>query len=271
MNIFYYKYFIMAIQKNLKLYKKVGETPLECLGRFRTENPEYEDVPMTYAGRLDPMAEGLLLVLAGEECRRKEEYLNLDKEYQGEVLFGFETDTGDVLGIPKRHRIQDSGFKIQDNSYSKICANLRVRAEELAGKRPQKYPAFSSKTVEGRPLWQWAREGRDAKRPEREIEVYSFEVVDCREEEYFNIFTKIKTRAGKVKGDFRQAEILKGWEELLSGDGKAVICGFRTKVSSGTYVRVLAEELGRKLGIPATLYSLKRTKLGELKEEHVKD
>jgi tRNA U55 pseudouridine synthase TruB len=48
----------------LKLYKNVGETPLECLERFRVENSEYKDVPMTYAGRLDPMAEGVLIVLA---------------------------------------------------------------------------------------------------------------------------------------------------------------------------------------------------------------
>ena len=53
---------------------------------------------MTYAGRLDPMASGLLIVLAGEETKNKEKYLNLDKEYLFEVLFGFKTVTYDFLG-----------------------------------------------------------------------------------------------------------------------------------------------------------------------------
>jgi len=53
---------------------------------------------MTYAGRLDPLAEGLLLVLTGEECKNKEKYLGLDKEYEVDVLFGFATDTYDILG-----------------------------------------------------------------------------------------------------------------------------------------------------------------------------
>jgi len=50
----------------LNLYKNMGETPLECLERFKVENPKWQGVPMTYAGRLDPMAKGLLLVLAGD-------------------------------------------------------------------------------------------------------------------------------------------------------------------------------------------------------------
>ena len=42
------------------LYKNLGETPNKCIERFKKENPKYADVPMTYAGRLDPMAEGLI-------------------------------------------------------------------------------------------------------------------------------------------------------------------------------------------------------------------
>lgn len=70
------------------IYKHIGETPLEALERFRREQGIAADVPMTYAGRLDPMAEGLLLILLGEECKNKEKYLGLDKEYEVEVLFG---------------------------------------------------------------------------------------------------------------------------------------------------------------------------------------
>ena len=58
------------MKKILKLYKKEGETPLEAIERFRRKNPEYRNEKMTYAGRLDPMAEGVLLVLAGNECKK---------------------------------------------------------------------------------------------------------------------------------------------------------------------------------------------------------
>ena len=56
----------------LNLYKKVGETPLECIKRFQSDHPEYQGEKMTYAGRLDPLASGVLLVLVGKECKQKE-------------------------------------------------------------------------------------------------------------------------------------------------------------------------------------------------------
>src|SRR5260221_10407124 len=79
--------------------KKIGETPSEAILRFKIENPDYDTVAMTYAGRLDPMAEGLLLVLCGEEIDKKEKYLNLSKTYEFEVLWGFSSDTLDILGL----------------------------------------------------------------------------------------------------------------------------------------------------------------------------
>ena len=81
------------MKKVIVLNKKEGETPLESLENFRAKNKKYQDVKMTYAGRLDPMASGVLLVLAGDETKNKEKYLNLDKEYEFEILFGFATDT----------------------------------------------------------------------------------------------------------------------------------------------------------------------------------
>ena len=73
-------------QKIIVLNKKEGETPLEALSNFRAKHKKYKDVKMTYAGRLDPMASGLILILAGEETKNKEKYLTLDKEYSFEVL-----------------------------------------------------------------------------------------------------------------------------------------------------------------------------------------
>ena len=86
------------MKKIILLNKKEGETPLERLELFRVKNKIYKNVKMTYAGRLDPMASGLLLILAGDETKNKEKYLILEKEYEFEVLFGFSTDTYDILG-----------------------------------------------------------------------------------------------------------------------------------------------------------------------------
>ena len=86
-------------KKSIIVYKNLGETPLECLERVRSEQGIADDIPMTYAGRLDPMAEGLLIILIGEECKNKEKYLGLDKTYEFKILVGFSTDTYDLLGM----------------------------------------------------------------------------------------------------------------------------------------------------------------------------
>jgi tRNA pseudouridine55 synthase len=80
--------------------KPAGMTPLEALESLRASRPELAGAPMTYAGRLDPLACGVLVVLTGEDVHSKEQFLGLDKQYEAEILFGFETDSYDILGIP---------------------------------------------------------------------------------------------------------------------------------------------------------------------------
>lgn len=94
--------------------KEIGETPLECLERARLSNCIAENMPMTYAGRLDSLATGKLLILVGEECKDKEKYLGLDKEYEIEVIFGVGTDTCDALGlIEKVEKVEKSRLRRQ--------------------------------------------------------------------------------------------------------------------------------------------------------------
>jgi tRNA U55 pseudouridine synthase TruB len=69
--------------------KKVGETPLELINRIRIEMPELKDERLSYAGRLDPMAEGQMLILVGDENDNREKYLGLDKEYEAEFWWAF--------------------------------------------------------------------------------------------------------------------------------------------------------------------------------------
>lgn len=244
----------------IKLYKNVGETPLECIGRFRQENSSYEEVKMTYLGRLDPMAEGLLLVLA-HDTRGKEEFLALDKTYEFEVFWGVSTDTYDVLGLPSQDIVACS------RSIGEVAINnILARIKE---KKTQKYPPYSSRPASGRPLWQWARAGEisEVDVPTRSIKIFNIEHIHTRQVSGSEVLAEVEQKIGLVNGDFRQATIVAGWEEVLGKRGKEIflISKFEADVSSGTYIRGLAHEMGEMLGVPALAWSIKRTRVGEYK------
>ncbi len=162
------------MKKIILINKKEGETPLEALENFRKENKEYRDsnkVRMTYAGRLDPMASGLLLILAGDKTKEKEKYLALDKEYEFEVLFGAATDTYDILGLIKHSDIlKNVGMLGSLKDLEKV---IKKEIKFFTGKFIQKYPVYSSRTVGGRPLFTYARSGELVEIPDREVTVKS--------------------------------------------------------------------------------------------------
>lgn len=240
------------MKKTILINKKEGETPLEALERFRKVVKGYQGVPMTYAGRLDPMASGLLIVLAGEKVREKEKYLNLDKEYEFEMLFGFCTDTHDILGKVLMHENITIGEK-----------EIKNELKKFLGKQMQKYPKYSSRTVRGRPLFMYARSEEEVTVPEKEINIKRLNLISVKKVSSKKLIENIERRIKKVKGDFRQKEILKIWYKYLGKEsGKYIMAKVHIKCSSGTYVRVLSDALGRGLGIPSLAYNIKRTKVG---------
>lgn len=244
------------MKKIIILNKKEGETPLEALDIFRVKNPKYKDVKMTYAGRLDPMASGLLLILAGEETKNKEKYLSLYKEYTFEVLFGFATDTYDILGKVVSRKSEYVVEKKMIESYLKT----------FIGESLQPYPIYSSKTVLGKQLFTYARAGEEVEIPTRNIFIKSLKLEKVRNINNKKLLQNIEKRIKKVKGDFRQAEILNIWKDNLfheRGLPSLSIASFKIKCSSGTYVRGIANSLGNKMKIPALALSIKRTKLGK--------
>ena len=246
----------------LNLYKARGETPLERIERFRKDNPEYKNVPLSYAGRLDPMAEGVLLVLAGEANKHREEYLNLDKEYTFDVLFGFSTDSYDLLGV-----MADA---VTRSSYRPVRTPLLMEyIAQMSGERTQKYPPFSSKPLEGVPLFVKARKGelKDFELPEHKIEIFSATLVGMKRISDEDLIREVETSIALVKGDFRQERIVHLWHDALR-----VLYGMQFEVatiqvhcSSGTYVRSLANELGEHMGIPALAMHIIRTRAGKWK------
>lgn len=238
-------------------HKKVGETPLELLHRTRLESPELAEERLSYAGRLDPMAEGEMLVLVGNENNRRDKFLGFDKEYDATFLFGMSTDTGDALGLITNEATAE---KFKEIFEQKMKDEIFSRVESFKEIKNQMYPWFSSKTVDGIKLFQHFKDkNTDIERPSRDVEIKSVEILDYEvisSEELKNyIFDSIK----KVNGEFRQDEIIKKWQEFFDSNTQKEFQTIKIKilVASGTYIRALTENFP----IPTTLLKLNRTKI----------
>jgi tRNA pseudouridine55 synthase len=249
--------------------KKEGETPLEALEKLRGKKKISKDIKMTYAGRLDPIASGLLLILAGKETKNKEKYLALDKEYEFEILFGFATDTYDILG-KVTHSIILTNSRIA-KSKQQLEKEIKKNLKFFTGKFTQKYPLYSSKTVKGKPLFEYARAGKEVKIPTRVVNVKSLKFIKLRTISSTQLLNNISKRIKKVNGNFRQKEILTTWSKYLRTSKLPYnVASFKIKCSSGTYVRGIANSLGGKMNLSALAFSIKRTKIGKWSKSGVK-
>ncbi len=245
------------MQKYVVLEKSVGETPLSALEAFRAQHEELTGVPLSYAGRLDPMASGKLIVLCGEECKNRTAYDSLDKEYEFEVLFGCTTDTGDVLGMPAL---------VQESQRYSIQKLSRI-ASELRGTHTVPYPAFSSKTVGGIPLFEYARKKtlHTIVIPTLDMRVYGLRCDGIRAVSSTTLLEKILSKIVLLQSsDFRSDEIGRAWSEMFSGNDKQyAIARFTARVSSGTYIRTLASMIAQRVGTDGIAYSIHRSKVGK--------
>ena len=246
----------------LTIDKKVGETPLQALDQLRLNDPRFKGVPLTYAGRLDPMASGKLLVLIGNECKKRNGYDGLDKEYEFEILLGVSSDTGDILGLVDSDTIQPS---YESEKVKKVV-------DEFKGRHLISYPSFSSKTVNGKPLFQYALLGKldTIEIPQKEIQIYEIECSNMRQESIASVHVYVTKNirklhapvTGKVGADFRVPQILKQWEFLLKNSHESFcILTCRARVSSGTYIRALAPSIATALGTTGLTYSIHRSQI----------
>lgn len=257
----------MTLPKYITLDKQVGQTPLECAEAWRKSVPEAATLPLSYAGRLDPMASGKLLVLIGDECKKQEQYHGLDKRYEFSVLFGVGSDTGDVLGR----------LRAADTIPSPTRATLTGAARTLTGNITLPYPHFSSKTVQGKPLHVWTLEGRlhEITIPTQSSTVYSLRltnvVTKTRADIYTEVATKIETVTpvtdeSKALGrDFRRTDVRTDWKQFLETGmptDRFTIATFVCTASSGTYMRSLAEELATRHNTIGLAYHIHRSDIG---------
>jgi len=246
-----------AIGMEIRMNKNIGETPLEMLGRLRIERPDLESERMTYAGRLDPMASGEMIVLVGDSVHDKEKYQNLDKIYEFQVMFGVATDSNDVLGV-----ITETSEKTPEDS----AIEISLREFLARQKFPQTYPPYSSKPVDGKPLWQWAREGRlsEIEMPTHDVQIHEIELLNYETKNVVNIHSDIIKNIGLVNGDFRQSEAVQSWQKYFTElkTDQIHIATIRAHVSGGFYVRQFAVDLAKKLGTVGCVIGIKRVSIG---------
>ncbi len=272
------------MQKYVVLEKAIGETPLSCAEAWRTTQPDMLGIPLSYAGRLDPMASGKLLVLIGEECKNQTAYHDLDKEYEFSVLFGISSDTQDVLGrlqaAPASSVFPEGGVGVVgEGNIEETGVNLRLSdiAESLIGPFTFPYPLFSAKTVQGKPLHMWTLEGRldEIEIPTRTSTIYELELIDIeskpRQEiaatalQKINTIPKVTDPRKALGADFRRTDVRADWQDVatdFSLPAKYVIAHFRCVASSGAYMRTLATIIADKLGTTGIAHHIHRTKIG---------
>lgn len=240
------------MSKYVLLEKKIGETPLECLNRYKKDNNIAE--PMTYAGRLDPMASGVLIALIGEECKKKDVYNGLDKEYEFEILAGFYTDTHDILGL-----IQKSSDKTYEDDF------IVEETLKMKGKMEQQYPSYSSRTIDGKQMHYLAKNNmlKSMQIPSQNIEIFNIEYIDKYSLSKEKLIDEIIRRIQLVNGDFRQEQIINNWENTLDKCSQQSfnILKFKMKCSAGTYVRGLVRDVSLKLDIPLCVWNIRRTRV----------
>lgn len=248
------------------LEKPVGETPLSTLSAWKRTHPEHEHTRLTYAGRLDPMASGSLLVLIGDECKKRDRYMQRDKEYEIEILFDIHTDTGDVLGLPTLN-IPES---------APTSGELSAALQKMRGSHIVPYPAFSSKTVAGKPLFMYALENTldTISLPTHTETIYRAQLVSLRTLKIPELQKRIAetlshaprtSEESKTLGtDFRQGTIKAAWGKLLETAPARTFCVATVRVvcTSGTYMRTLAGRMGSALGTSGMALSIHRSRIG---------
>ena len=244
---------VREIEKNVfHFWKNVSETSFQALNRFKEEVPEHKDSKLCFAGRLDPMACGWLIILANNMVFKKDEYIVKDKVYEATVLVGVPTDTDDVFGLIQKVNMNIEGVE----------EKIQKVLPKYIGKQQQQFSHFSSKHVEGKALFQWATEKRlhEIEIPTHEIEIYDIKVSSipsfCEKNTWFN---EMKRRTELIEGDFRTEEIVSIWKDTLKDLPNALMhLEFTISAGTGTYVRQLIHDIGEEIGIPMSVFEIRR-------------
>lgn len=164
-----------------------------------------------HTGTLDPIATGVMVVCIGNHTKLVNLLTSTTKEYIAKIRLGIKTDTKDI-----------TGSIIQKEEASVTQDKVEEVLQSFIGESMQTVPIYSAVKVNGKKLYQYARNNEEVELPTRKIIIEEMELLSCKETEIV----------------------------------------FRTVVSKGTYIRSLIEDICNKLGTIGTMEELKRTKQG---------
>lgn len=147
----------------LLIHKKENMTSFDVVAQLRKK---LHIKKIGHSGTLDPMASGVLLVLVGKATKILPYLENTDKEYVASFILGKQTDTEDIWGKV-----------IEEKEVSQID-DLEKLTQQFIGKQKQLPPMVSSIKINGKKLYEYARENIEVERPLRDIEIYSIDVLN---------------------------------------------------------------------------------------------
>ena len=174
-----------------------------------------------HAGTLDPMATGVLVVCIGSSTKLVEILTGHDKDYLAEITLGLLTDTLDTTG---------NVIKSEDVYFTKD--EIIDALNKMNGEYNQEVPIYSAVRINGKKLYEYARDNEEVVLPSRMVSVKSIELI----------------------GDIKYVD-------------NKVVFSFKCTVSKGTYIRALVNDIASKLGTVGTMSKLNRTKQGTFKIE----
>ena len=211
----------------------------------------------SHTGTIDPMAEGVVIVLLGEERLKKYEFAKWPKVYEFEVVFGLSTDTYDGMGVVT---------SFHEGAVSEEA--LRTALKSFEGEYTQDVPPYSAARVKGKPLHWFARNKKlsGIAIPRKVGKIYEIKLVDFYEKDFKHIVNALRERISKVTGDFRQSQINTRWVQLVEAQKakKTVqVAKIWVKTSKGLYIRSLSQDIAHKMKTTGFVYSLVRTENGE--------
>jgi tRNA pseudouridine55 synthase len=222
--------------------KPAGLTSHDVVARVRKILGERR---IGHTGTLDPFATGVLVVLVGRATRLAQFLSGAEKEYEAMIRLGYGTDTGDLTGTPLPQLEQLGSVPSREPTEEPPPATgetpvplttdeaIESAIDSLRGEIHQVPPMYSAKKHQGRKLYELARRGEEIERAAVQVTVHEFESLR------------------------RDGRLLTRNEDGTSDLAVRVVC------SAGTYVRTLAEDLGRHCGVGAHLTSLRRTRAGD--------
>lgn len=207
----------------LNVYKEPGWTSFDVVAKLRG----ILKAKVGHTGTLDPLAEGVLVVLTNSDTKNQDKMQQDTKEYICEMSFGATSPTYDLAQEVTYHEIRQ-GFDLEKE--------LKQLLPKYTGVQHQRVPGYSAVKVDGKKLYEQARDGKLTENdlPKKEITIFSLELL--------SVYTKNNLPTAKLK----------------------IAC------SKGTYIRSLAHDLGTDLKVGAVVSSLVRTRVGDFTIETAK-